>query len=118
MTFRKSLFAIENWLGPFAGWTADQYWNGWACPYFERDIAMQMVDTWNRLTSRSETFTAWYDEDRDQFCFASTEAERDCFASQIIDAGNRQLTVYAIGAYAWVWQETDRPSSSPSIKPS
>jgi hypothetical protein len=66
--FRKGVFAIEDWYGPFEGWTADQHWNGWACPYFERDVALRIAAAWNEVTFEKDVFKAHYDEEHDQFC--------------------------------------------------
>ena len=103
--FRKGLFSIEDWLGPFEGWTAGESWNGWDCPYFEREVAMQIAEVWEQLAFSGEVFQSRYDEDQDRFCFRSNDSDWECFGRQIITVEDRQITVYAIGAYAWVWQE-------------
>lgn len=69
MSFRKSLFALDDWFGSFEGWTTDQYWNGWACPYFERDVALHIVNAWNSLAFGNEVFRARYEEDQDGSVF-------------------------------------------------
>jgi hypothetical protein len=40
--FYESRFAIDDWFGPFEGWTTGERWNGWAYPYFEFDTALKM----------------------------------------------------------------------------
>ena len=107
MTFRKSAFVIEDWFGPFEGWTEDQNCNGWACPYFEPEIAMQMVDAWGRVTFGNKLFKAHYNEERNQFCFWSSGSDWDCFGPQTINVEGRQITVYPIGAGAWIWEEAE-----------
>jgi hypothetical protein len=105
--FRKGVFAIEDWYGPFEGWTADQHWNGWACPYFERDVALRMAAAWNEVTFEKDVFKAHYDEEHDQFCFYSESGENwECFGSQVIDVEGRPIIVYAIGTCDWIWEET------------
>src|SRR5262249_25392671 len=47
--FYKGRFTIEDWFGPFEGWTTGQRWNGWECPYFEFDTAIRMVRARPRL---------------------------------------------------------------------
>lgn len=29
--FHKGRFTIEDWFGPFEGWTNGKKWNGWEC---------------------------------------------------------------------------------------
>jgi hypothetical protein len=113
--FRKSIFAIEDWLGPFEGWTADEYWNGWACPYFERAATLRIVDAWNQVTFENDVFMARYDEERDQFCFhAESDGEWECFGAQSINVDGRPITVYGIGAHCWIWEEA---ASGPPMYP-
>jgi hypothetical protein len=100
------MFTIEDWFGPFEGWTADQYWNGWACPCFDWDVALQMVDTCNQVKFKNDVFRAHYDEEHDQFCFyTESDGDWECFGAQTIEVKGRQATVYAIGAYCWIWED-------------
>jgi hypothetical protein len=32
--------------GPYLGYTTGKRWNGWATPYFDYDVAQQMVEDW------------------------------------------------------------------------
>ena len=32
--FHKGRFIIEDWFGPFEGWTNGQRWNGWSVSFF------------------------------------------------------------------------------------
>ena len=84
--FYKGRFAIEDWFGPFEGWTAGQQWNGWECPYFERNTAIRLVDAWNNVAFGGKEYQARYDEERDEFCFCDGGSEEwDCFGSKTIE---------------------------------
>lgn len=59
----KSKFQIDD--GPiYEGYTNGNHWNGWACPYFTREVADQIAmllptrDIWKKksLSSRERTF--------------------------------------------------------------
>jgi hypothetical protein len=103
--FRKGLFTIEEWFGPFEGWTAGQRWNGWECPYFEFGTAMQIVDAWNHLNFGEEEHRARYDEEQDKFYFSDGGLEEwDCFGAKMIEAEGKAIKVYPIGAFYWIWR--------------
>jgi hypothetical protein len=105
--FYKSLFAIEDWFGPFEGWTTGQHWNGWECPYFEFETAIWMVDAWNRVVFDGAEYQARYDEERDEFCFINGgQEEWDCFGAQMKEIEGKTVKVYPIGAFCWIWSET------------
>ena len=106
--FHKGRFIIEDWFGPFEGWTAGQRWNGWECPYFEFETAIRMVDAWNNVAFDEEQYQARYDEKRDEFCFRDGGLEEwDCFGAQTIESEGKTIKVYPIGAFCWIWDNVD-----------
>jgi hypothetical protein len=105
--FHKCRFTIEDWFGPFEGWTSGQRWNGWECPYFEFDTAILMVDAWNNAPF-DEEYQARYDEEQDAFCFCSDGLEEwDCFGAQTIEIADKTIKVYPIGAFCWIWSNEE-----------
>ena len=106
--FHKGPFTIEDWFGPFEGWTTGQRWNGWECPYFEFDTAIWLVDAWNNAAFGEEEYQARYDEERDEFCFCDGELEEwDCFGAQTIEIEGKTIKVYPIGAFCWIWSDEE-----------
>ena len=107
--FHKGRFTIEDWFGPFEGWTDGQQCNGWECPYFEFDTAIRMVDAWsNNVAFGEEVYRARYDEERDEFCFCSSGLEDwDCFGAQTIEIEGKTIKVYSIGAFSWIWSDEE-----------
>jgi hypothetical protein len=102
--FCKGHFSIEEWFGPFEGWSQGQRWNGWECPYFEFDTALRMVDAWNNIALCDEEYQARYDEARDAFCFRDGGLEEwDCFGAKTIEIEGKTVKVYPIGAFCWTW---------------
>jgi hypothetical protein len=98
----------------FEGYTADERWNGWACPYFTLEQASKIVQRHNALCEDSQQHgedprfprhlaaRAWYDEHADEFCFplvASDEVDR--FGSSWRDG----LKLYPVGAFGWTWAQ-------------
>lgn len=84
----------------FDGFTQDENWNGWACPYFTFDQAQQIVQAY-----QENGMKAWYDGASDAFSFeidaGEGEKEIDTFPSQEMNGKK----VYPIGAFCWIWEE-------------
>ena len=100
----KGLFVIEDWFGPYPGYTDGERWNGWATPYFEYDIALQMIEDWNA----TEGMTAYYAADNDQFCFRSqSDDDWECFPSVTCEVDNQTRKLYPVGAFCWIWDDAN-----------
>lgn len=84
----------------FDGFSQDESWNGWACPYFTFDQAQQIVKAY-----QENGIKAWYDEASDAFSFEVDAGggikEVDTFASNEVDGKK----LYPIGAFCWIWEE-------------
>src|SRR5262245_31762270 len=68
---RPSQFVIEDALGPFDGYTYGRTWNGWACPYFPKPAADQLM----AVQHIPPHFLASYDEDTDSYTFVDVESD-------------------------------------------
>jgi hypothetical protein len=89
----------------FEGFTADEHWNGWACPYFTREQAMRIVEAHNRIGGGH----ARYDEATDSFLFSfASPDEEDAFLA--VNIGGR--TLYPVGAFCWIWEESAKELTS------
>jgi hypothetical protein len=106
---QKGTFVIEDWFGPYPGYTTGERWNGWATPYFEYDIALQMVEDWKSDAMKidvGDELEAYYDLTNDQFCFRSeAEADWDCFPPVMAEVEGLTLKLYPIGAFCWIWSD-------------
>lgn len=98
---RETKFTIDVYGDvQFDGFTTDEDWNGWACPYFTFEQAQRIVAEHQRFG-----LLAWYDADADKFVFSVEQGrvgEPDEFEAVEIDG--RKL--YPIGARCWIWEET------------
>lgn len=82
----------------------EEYWNGWACPYFTKEQADRFVDAYNEIVTGeigSDSINKGrYDRQQDAFVFFNESAEEDeVFVAETI--GGRKL--YPIGAFSWCW---------------
>lgn len=91
---RRSAFAIDDEEG-FPGWTFDEEWNGWDCPYFEKDAA-------DKIAAK---YKGSFSDDAYTFQMEDMEDEPERYESLMIDTEDGKKKVWAIGAYAWVWSE-------------
>jgi hypothetical protein len=88
----------------FSGYTKGDTWNGWACPYFEKDVAEQIAKHHGEIHryDDEEGYWAEYDAERDVFAFHDTQYEEPReFGAVEIDDKN----LYPVGAYCWTWVE-------------
>lgn len=89
----------------FEGYTKDEDWNGWACPYFNYEQAQKVLRIYNELRRIiGQKDFAYYEPSADSFVFpVSGEREPENFMA-IADEGQKY---YSIGAFCWIWEEVD-----------
>ncbi len=101
---RKTKFKIES-LGyeTFEGFTKDEDWNGWDCPYFTFDQAQKVLKQFNlfREITRQKGF-AFYDETADAFVFPLNDEDESEVYAAIDEEGQKY---YPVGASCWIWEE-------------
>jgi hypothetical protein len=101
--FEKARFNIDAIPDTvFEGYSDGDTWNGFACPYFEKDVAEHVL----RASVRNG-YSWTYDADRDAFIVRSIQDPPDYepeeFLGQSIMVNGQKITVYGIGAYFWIW---------------
>lgn len=105
-TFSLDFMADES----FEGYTLGEDWNGWACPRFPKAEGLRIVEAFQR-----QGFDASYDEEQDTFRFTlpailqaedATE-EADSYGPADGLTAPDGSTLYAIGAWNWIWSEEE-----------
>lgn len=101
--FEKATFCIDSIPGiQFTGFHDGSDWNGFACPYFERKVAEQVLDA-----SVNNGFIWSYNTAEDTFevrlSNEPSSYEPEIFEGQEIVVEDQQIHVYPIGAYSWIW---------------
>lgn len=102
--YRKTQFAIDGSELLSIGWTADERWNGWACPRFEKEEADKILEDFNLGAEHQ----ARYNEEKDTYYFPSIfddEVEWDEYQGQIINTFEGPKKIYTIGSGFWVWDD-------------
>ncbi len=100
--FRAARFTAD-WLDEgttLVGFTDGLRWNGWAMPYFSREVGLRLCSLLPSLT---------FDAERNAFvsvCEDYPEDEQEeAFAVRTVEVDGKQLELYAIGAGSWTWDE-------------
>lgn len=101
----KSTFTIDSLENQaFEGFTHGDKWNGWACPFFDRTTAENLL-----RESEANEYVWHYDGKRDAFIVRSTsdpeDYEPEVFSGVTAQIGEAEVTLYGIGANSWVWEE-------------
>jgi Zn finger protein HypA/HybF involved in hydrogenase expression len=103
MKYETAQFNIECSEGMFVGYTNGTTWNGWECPYFTKDVGIEIVKEFS-----SEECPAGYDPASDSFIFEREgNEEPDVFSGIDIEVSGKKIHVYAIGAQCWCWDKVD-----------
>ena len=101
---RPTKFTIDT-LGErvFDGYTNDEDWNGWACPYFTLEQAQSIVAAYHE-----HGWPAHYDQTNDHFVFSMKHAGGDEDEVYSPVKGEEGLKLYPIGTANWIWEEEDK----------
>lgn len=90
----KAWFTIEDGK-KFPGYTDGAHWNGWAMPYFTREVAEQVLAYFGSPNPEGTD-----NDDYEGYVFKEEES------SIIIDPETRKpIQVWAIGSGGWCWEE-------------
>lgn len=117
---RKTWFGFDEG-ALYPGFTKGERWNGWACPRFAKEVAVEYMEDYKR-----QGMSAHYDEATDAFYFQMEEGtpfgvvdyvDNDGFTTYVgwdshkgfdIEVNGQVIHVYAIGAWSWIWDEYPR----------
>ena len=88
------------------GYTKGDDWNGWATPYFEFEVAIQVAKDSSRLNDGTRDA---YDEAHDAFLYedAAYPDEPVIFEAITIEVDGQEKKVYPVGTYYWTWEEAE-----------
>jgi len=109
MPYRPAHFSIPGVQGPYAGYTDDERWNGWACPYFERTVTDRVAADFIATGEGSEEGPnrAEYEAEQDRFLFFDpfNPDEPAKWYGTDIEVDGETVHVYPIGSWEWTWEE-------------
>lgn len=109
----ESAFEIDDNIAIYNGYTDGTHWNGWACPWFTKETALEIADAHNALMNEFNALLpknksyAIYNETEDTFIFygydeAETEDMIQFWFEQLLESTGKsnvdELTVEEIEA--------------------
>jgi hypothetical protein len=89
--------------GEFRGYTRDEDYNGFACPYFSYDQAMLVLQAWV-----DQGLTANYEGNTDEFVFELSGGEPGNEFQRFGAIYADGLKLYPIGVFDWIWKEVGK----------
>ena len=112
MEMRKARFGIDSREEEFVGYTTGALWNGWATPYFTKEVADEIVKTQNESYIEwqmdKDGYRAIYNAEKDQYEFYDPDLdEPEVYEGEDCETVDGKLHLYGIGAYCWIWDEIE-----------
>jgi hypothetical protein len=112
MEMRKARFGIDSREEEFVGYTTGALWNGWATPYFTKEVADEIMKIQNQSYVEygmdKDGYRAVYNAEKDQYEFYDPDLEEpEIFDMEICETVDGKLHLYGIGAYCWIWDEIE-----------
>jgi hypothetical protein len=95
----KSHFYIDD-SKIYEGYTAGNTWNGWACPYFTKEVALNILKA---MADAGDIAEYSYDEVTDEIKYTFANEEPESERGVMIRYGKDSLKAYGLGSFAWVW---------------
>ena len=113
MEMRKSRFCICDDEVAFVGYTSGYLWNGWATPYFTKEVADEILSTQNQnyIDNKMDKdgYYAVYNAEKDQYEFYDPDYDDGPYTVEGEDCEtvDGKLHLYGVGAYCWIWDEVE-----------
>lgn len=115
---REAQFTLD-WENPdrdewkvFSGYTNGSKWNGWANPWFTKETAQAVLQSFKDASGYVLTS---YDEANDRFTYRTTDDHPDetqLMHGKVFQIEGRPLTLYHFGM-CWTWDDMqDHPDES------
>lgn len=108
----ESAFEINDNIAIYDGYTDGTHWNGWACPWFTKETALEIADAHNALMNEFNALLpnnkayAIYNKTEDTFIFYGyDEAETEEFKGEDFTINGKTLHLYPIGNNCWIWDD-------------
>lgn len=89
MEDKEMYFYLDSFPYYFKGWTYGSYWNGWSCPRFTKEMALEIL----KLTHTQYYFI-------NDVLIYTLEGEEESERLEQNEDGT-----YSLGAWSWTWSE-------------
>lgn len=93
----KAYFTIDSFHKYFEGYhIPNQRWNGWAMPYFEKEVA-------DKVILETHSINIKYEEEKERYFVVEEDGFSYYIDKEIIDTEDGEKEVYGIGSGSWIW---------------
>jgi hypothetical protein len=118
---RKSRFCIDNNEEEFVGYTSGALWNGWATPYFTKEVADEILEHQNKTYSDykmdTSVYYTIYNAEKDQYEFYDPDYDEPyIIEGEECETVDGKLHLYGIGAYCWIWDEIEEGNEEQELE--
>lgn len=97
MSARKTMFSCGELLQGIVGYTQGQRWNGWECPYFEKDQVNEILESLD-----GNIKAGWIGN---KVFVKESRNEVDEYEPTEITHMGETKTVWPLGSWCWTWEE-------------
>jgi hypothetical protein len=102
---KKAWFTIDGLEdNSYEGYTEGQTWNGWQCPLFELDVALQIAKDLNQVNGEIDSKIV-FDEKTHEFINEDYEYPKEQWES-FAASEYEGKKLFALGSYGWCWELT------------
>lgn len=101
---KKYLFKVEDCFYGIVGYSDNVKWNGWECPYFEKEVVDLLIQNQDVI----EGYKPYYDEENDCYVFTDQFDVNHCVDKYYginIKYNGKIIHVYDIGYGSWTWEK-------------
>lgn len=94
----------------YPGYTFGQLWNGWACPFFSKEVTLKILKELTNQKNSSITFS--FDQEFNTFfVFDSNNSEDDppdiASGQDILISQDHHIHLYPLGSQTWCWYPSE-----------
>lgn len=112
--YYQKYFEIGDGKVRYPGYTRGERWNGFACPYFTKEVGQQIAKD-----GSTEDYYLIFDEKKDRFVYHDCDCDQleyEVFEGEDIIVDGENIHVYPIGAFSWIWSDYDHKYSQEQVQ--
>ena len=110
----RGLFTIEGYEKNFTAYSnPEQNWNGWACPYFKLEDALDVLETMEgvRFYEHKEL-----EDGCKVICWLDDDNEMQILESEIFQTVSGDVELFGVGVCQWCWEGVNCDPTGPEEK--
>jgi len=111
----EEIFEIDG-MYKARGYTLGDTWNGFECPFFTKEVAVEILQETIDTDLTQEYFVGFeYDKENDQFVLKETDDKLFFEARKFQTVEGNKIKLYPIGSWMWCWSKSENKPENPKI---